>query len=49
MTPDMSYEREGDWHSNAQKIRVDGSEKEASINYCISCTFGVCIDWLGAV
>ena len=28
MTPDMSYEREGAWQSNAQKIRVDGTEKK---------------------
>ena len=32
MTPDMSYESEGDRQSNAQKICVDGTEKNASIN-----------------
>ena len=42
VTPDMRYENEGDWQRNAQKIRVDGTDKNASMNDCISCTL-VCV------
>ena len=37
----MSSEREGDWQRNAQKIRIDVTEKNSSINEWIPCTFGV--------
>ena len=40
----MSSEREGAWQSNAQKIRVDGTEKKRNLNECISCTFW-CMYW----
>ena len=38
------YEREGAWLSNAQKIRIDGTEKNASMNECISCDLW-CMYW----
>ena len=41
VTQDMSYERERDWQSDAHKVRVDGTEKNASINEWNSCTFSV--------
>ena len=49
MWPRIWASKEGEWQSNAQRIRVDATERNARTNEWISCTFTVCIDRLGAV
>ena len=51
MAPDMRYEREGAWQRNAQKIRVDGTERKRKneLIYYLHFWVRVCIDRLGAV
>ena len=47
MTPDMSYEREGAWQSNAQNIRVDGTrwdrKKTQELINVLPALFGACV------
>ena len=45
VTPDMSYEREGAWQSNAEKIRVDGTKKKRKHEWMCFLHFLVRVYW----